>query len=186
MGGVGVGLAAGPVLYPPAAAGTAFLLLIQAGMRPIEARFFKHEAQRQRLLIETTNTPALLAEVPHLSAHHQMRVQSMQFERDSSAESDIVELTVRLDHLDERFAVMSDLQTSTGVLRVHDGFGPAVLKRMGRRGIGFPDVSTKMTMRTGTAPDEAVPSIRRRRPGCVADVASGYLVELLLALLRAE
>lgn len=136
----GVGLTAGAGLYIPAAAGTLFMLVIQAGMRPIEARFFRHEAQRQRLLIETTNTPALLARIPQLSANHNMRVQSIQFERDSDEESDIVELTVRLGQLDERFAVMADLQQIGGVRRVHDGFGPAVLKRVGRRGIGFPDI----------------------------------------------
>jgi putative Mg2+ transporter-C (MgtC) family protein len=136
----GVGLTAGAGLYIPAAAGTFFMLLIQAGMRPIEAHFFKHEAQRQRLLIETTNTPALLAHIPHMSASHNMRVQSMQFERSSAGESDLVELTIRLDHLDERFAIMAELQRIDGVLRVHDGFGPAVLRRVGRRGISFPDI----------------------------------------------
>jgi putative Mg2+ transporter-C (MgtC) family protein len=136
----GVGLAAGSGLYIPAAAGTAFMLLVQAGMRPIEAHFFRHEAQRQRLLIETTNASTLLAHVPELSARHDMRVQSMQFERDSDRETDIVELTIRLNHLDQRFAIVDDLQKVAGVIRVHDGFGPAVLKRVGRRGIGFPDV----------------------------------------------
>ena len=136
----GVGLTAGAGLYIPATAGTFFMLLIQAGMRPIEAKFFKHEARRQRLLIETTNTPALLSHVPNMSAHHNMRVQSMQFERDTSGESDIVELTIRLDDINERFSIMSDLQKIDGVLRVHDGFGPAVLKRVGRRGIGFPEL----------------------------------------------
>jgi putative Mg2+ transporter-C (MgtC) family protein len=136
----GVGLAVGAGLYIPAAAGTLFMLLIQAGMRPIEAHFFRHESQRQRLLIETTNASALLARVPELSARHGMRVQSMQFERDSDGDTDIVELTIRLDNLDERFAIISDLREVPGVVRVHDGFGPAVLKRVGRRGIGFPEI----------------------------------------------
>lgn len=136
----GVGLTAGAGLYIPAAAGTVFMLLIQAGMRPIEAHFFKHEAQRQRLLIETRNTQALLSRIPHLSAHHDMRVQSMQFERDPDGESDIVELTIRLHDIDKRFGIMADLEKLEGVLRVHDGFGPAVLKRVGRRGIGFPEL----------------------------------------------
>jgi putative Mg2+ transporter-C (MgtC) family protein len=136
----GVGLTAGAGLYIPAAAGTFFMLLIQAGMRPIESHFFRHEAQRQRLLIETSNTQELLAHIPHLSSRHQMRVQSMQFERSSAGESDLVELTIRLDNLEERFAIMADLQQIDGVIRVHDGFGPAVLRRVGRRGIGFPDL----------------------------------------------
>lgn len=136
----GVGLTAGAGLYIPAAAGTVFMLLIQAGMRPIEAHFFKHEARRQRLLIETTNTQALLAQIPNLSASHNMRVQSMQFERDPDGESDIVELTIRLHDVETRFGILADLERQEGVLRVHDGFGPAVLKRVGRRGIGFPEL----------------------------------------------
>jgi putative Mg2+ transporter-C (MgtC) family protein len=133
----GVGLAVGAGLYVPATVGTFFMLLIQAGMRPIEAYFFKHEAQRQRLLIETTNVSRLLDQVPVISTRHNMRVQSMQFERDSQNETDVVELTVRLEGLKDRVAVVRDLQEIDGVIRVHDGFGPAVLRRTGRRGIGF-------------------------------------------------
>ena len=136
----GVGLAVGAGLYIPAVAGTLFMLLIQAALRPIESHFFKHEAQRHRLLIETTNTQDLLARIPNLSARYNMRVQSMQFERDSESDSDIVELTIRLQHDNDRFSLMAELQQTDGVIRVHDGFGPAVLKRVGRRGIGFPEL----------------------------------------------
>jgi hypothetical protein len=69
-----------------------------------------------------------------------MRVQSMQFERDSGGESDIVELTIRLHDINQRFGILADLEKLEGVLRVHDGFGPAALKRVGRRGIGFPEL----------------------------------------------
>jgi putative Mg2+ transporter-C (MgtC) family protein len=136
----GIGLAVGAGLYIPASVGTFFMLLIQAGMRPIEAYFFKHEAQRQRLLIETTNTQELLARIPHLGSRYSMRVQSMQFERDSESGTDIVELTIRLDDVNDRFGIMADMQQTNGVIRVHDGFGPAALKRVGRRGIGFPEL----------------------------------------------
>lgn len=135
----GVGLAVGAGLYVPAAVGTVFMLLIQAGMRPLEAHFFKHEAQRHRLLIETSNTSALLAEIPLIGARHEMSVQSMQFERTEHG-TDVVELTVRLNRREERFAVISDLHNLDSVVRVHDGFGPAVLRRVGRRGIGFPEL----------------------------------------------
>lgn len=136
----GVGLAVGAGLYIPAAAGTTFMLLIQAALRPVETHFFGHEARRQRLLIETTNVSHLLDQVPVIGARHDMRVQSMQFERDTKTGTDVVELTIRLSKLDERFGVVSDLQAVDGVLRVHDGFGPAVLRRTGRRGIGFPEL----------------------------------------------
>jgi putative Mg2+ transporter-C (MgtC) family protein len=135
----GVGLAVGAGLYIPATIGTLFMLLIQAGLRPVEAHFFGHEAQRQRLLIETHNASVLMSHIPAISARHGMRVQSLQFERDSDNQTDIVELTIRLGKLDERFGVISDLKQIEGVLRVHDGFGPAVLRRTGRRGIGFPE-----------------------------------------------
>jgi putative Mg2+ transporter-C (MgtC) family protein len=135
----GVGLTVGAGLFIPAAVGTFFMLLIQAGMRPIEAHFFKHEAQRQRLLVETSKTQELLARIPHLSSRYNMRVQSMQFERDSESGTDIVELTIRLDNINDRFGIMADMERTSGVIRIHDGFGPAVLKRVGRRGIGFPE-----------------------------------------------
>jgi putative Mg2+ transporter-C (MgtC) family protein len=135
----GVGLAAGAGLYIPAAAGTFFMLLVQAGMRPIEAYFFSHEDDRQRLLIETRDVSTLLEKIPVVAAHHDMRVQSMQFERDSDRGTDVVELTIRLKRRDDRYAIVSELHGIESVVRVHDGFGPAVLKRVGRRGIGFPE-----------------------------------------------
>lgn len=136
----GVGLAAGAGLYIPATVGTFFMLLIQAGMRPLEAYFFPHEDERHRLLIETTDISALMERIPILSARHNMRVQSMQFERDPDSGTVVVELAIRLRKRDERFAVISDLEAMGFVLRVHDGFGASVLKRVGRRGIGFPEV----------------------------------------------
>ena len=136
----GVGLAVGAGLFIPAAAGTFFMLLIQAGMRPVEAYFFSHEDDRQRLMIETRDVSTLLEQIPQLGARHGMRVQSMQFERDADRGTDVVELTVRLKRRDDRFAVVDDLHKIESVVRVHDGIGPAVLKRVGRRGIGFPDV----------------------------------------------
>lgn len=136
----GVGLAAGAGLYIPAAAGTFFLLLVQAGMRPIEAYFFSHEDERQRLLIETKNASTVLEQIPTLSGRYSMRVQSIQFERDSDRETDVVELTIRMKKHDDRFKVIDDLYKLGDVIRVHDGFGPAVLKRVGRRGIGFPEI----------------------------------------------
>ena len=136
----GVGLAAGSGLYIPATAGTLFMLLVQAGMRPIEAFFFAHEDDRQRLLIETDNVTDLLKHVPVIGARYGMRVQSMQFERDVDRGTDVVELTIRLKRRDDRYAVVSDLHTLDSVVRVHDGFGPAVLRRVGRRGIGFPEL----------------------------------------------
>ena len=136
----GVGLAAGSGLYIPAAVGTFFLLLVQAGMRPIEAYFFSHEDDRQRLLIETRNASTVLEQIPILCARYPMRVQTIQFERDSDHETDMVEITIRMKKRDDRFKLVDDLQKLEDVTRVHDGFGTAVLKRVGRRGIGFAEV----------------------------------------------
>lgn len=134
----GVGLAAGSGLYIPAVAGTLFMLLIQAGMRPLEAYFFAHQDDRQRVLIETDNVSGVLAQIPVIAARRGTRVQTIQFERDTGRNVDVVELTIRLKKRDDRFALVNDLQQIDGVLRVHDGFGPATFRRTGRNGIGFP------------------------------------------------
>ncbi len=133
----GVGLAAGSGLYIPAALGTGFMLLIQAGMRPIEARFFAHQDDRQRVLIETDDASGVLAQIPVISTRLDMRVQTMQFERDTDRNSDVVELTIRMKKRDDRFALVNDLRQIDGVVRVHDGFGPSTFRRTGRSGIGF-------------------------------------------------
>lgn len=135
----GVGLAAGSGLYLPAAAGTFFMLLVQAGMRPIEAYFFAHQDDRQRILIETSDVSNVLATIPEISARRHVRVQTMQFERERESDRDVVELTVRLANRDDRFGLVDDLQKVDGVARVHYGVGPATLRRTGRQGVSFPD-----------------------------------------------
>lgn len=133
----GVGLAAGCGLYIPAAAGTAFMLLIQAGLRPIEARFFEHQDTRHRIMIEIDDASALLTQLAAITGHHGARVQTMQFERNEDSDVDLVEVTVRMDQRDNRFAMIDELRRVPGVRRVVDARGVSGLRRTGRSGIGF-------------------------------------------------
>lgn len=135
----GVGLAAGSGLYIPAVAGTFFMLLVQAGMRPIEGYFFAHQDQRQRILIETDDVSRVFAAIPTIASRRDARVQTMQFERHKGGTRDLVELTVRMSKRDERYALVDDLQQLQGVVRVRDGIGLATLRRTGRQGVEFAD-----------------------------------------------
>jgi putative Mg2+ transporter-C (MgtC) family protein len=55
----GIGLASGGGLYEAAALGTGFILLIQAGLRPIEHRFFIHHQDHRIELRATRNVESL-------------------------------------------------------------------------------------------------------------------------------
>jgi putative Mg2+ transporter-C (MgtC) family protein len=134
----GVGLAAGSGLYIAAGAGTLFMLIVQAVMRPIESYFFAHQAERQRIFIETDDVSRVFAAIPTIASRRGARVQTIQFERHRNGRRDIVELTIRMSKHDERYALVDDLQKLQGVIRVRDGVGMATLRRPGRHGVEFP------------------------------------------------
>ncbi len=89
-----VGLAVGGGLYLAAISATALILLILAGLRPLERYFFRHRRPRQLLL--TTQMGGLsLSSIEQVLTAAQLTIQQISVERD--AEKSAEEWTIRLE-----------------------------------------------------------------------------------------
>jgi len=135
----GVGLASGSGLYIPAAAGTFFMLLIQAGMRPLEAHFFPHQDTLHRIMVEIVDSSVLLSRMSTIAGRLGVRIQTIQLEHNDDSGLDTVEITIRVLKPDDRFELLDALQQIPGVQRVTHGRGVASLRRTGRTGVLFDD-----------------------------------------------
>lgn len=131
----GVGLAAGGGLYVAAAAGTGFMLLISAGLRPVERRIFSHHALLHRVVVTTTNTATVMDDIQHALAGRNITLRTIQFDRKDKRGQTLVELTLRAEHQDDVLAVVGALQQQPGVVRVGWRRGASMLRRAGMTGI---------------------------------------------------
>lgn len=90
----GVGLAAGGGLYPAAVVGTAFMLFVLAGLKPIERRFFARQARQHRVEIEAVPGTDLLDEVQRALHGTAIRLRSLRLDHAPAGGREIVELTL--------------------------------------------------------------------------------------------
>ena len=114
----GVGLAAGGGLYVAATVGTGFMLLIQAGLRPIESRFFAHHARQHRVVIWVRHGVNLLGDIEAAVRGPGVRLRSMQLQPSGDPDEDVVELVLRAEHQSDALAVVRTLQSAEGVRRL--------------------------------------------------------------------
>jgi putative Mg2+ transporter-C (MgtC) family protein len=89
-----VGLAVGGGLYLAAISATALILLILAGLRPLERYFFRHRRPRQ-LLITSQIGGVSLGTIEQVLTNAQLAFQQISVERD--AEKSVEEWTIRLE-----------------------------------------------------------------------------------------
>jgi putative Mg2+ transporter-C (MgtC) family protein len=126
----GLGLAAGGGLYFPAVGATAFMLLIQAGLRPLEGRLFAHRAHRHRILIQIKDGSDVLANIQQLMRQAQLRISSVQFEHDDEKDLDLIELTLVSDCPDEAIRAADLLRNAPGVRQVRFRTGAPKLRKV--------------------------------------------------------
>lgn len=87
----GIGLAAGGGLYAVAGIGTAFILLVQAGLRPFEQRFFVHR-QEHRLALRVRRGDSRLATVERTIAAGGIELRALRLRPARGGGEDRVEL----------------------------------------------------------------------------------------------
>jgi len=126
----GLGLAAGGGLYIPAVGATAFMLLIQAGLRPLESRMFAHRAHRHRILIQIKDGSEALSNIQQLMHTAQIRISSVQFEHDEEKDLDLIELTLVSDSPDGAIKAADVLRGAPGVQQVRFRTGAAKLRKV--------------------------------------------------------
>lgn len=132
----GVGLAAGGGLYVAATAGAAFMLLIQAGLRPVERKLFAHHARRHRILLHVAHSAIVFPEIRRLSGLSPgFRLMSLDFDFDNKANCDIVELTIEVKSPDVVLDILHQFRDIEGVDHLEWREGPAEIPRRNRRGV---------------------------------------------------
>jgi putative Mg2+ transporter-C (MgtC) family protein len=136
----GVGLAAGGGLFGAAVMGTAFMLLISAGLRPLERRIFAHHAMMHRVIVTTTRQGSILQEVKHALGGTKVELRSLQFDRKDKKGQNLVEITLRAEEQAQVLDVIQRLQESPEVIRVGWRRGASNFHRAGMSGIRVRDL----------------------------------------------
>ena len=91
----GVGLAAGGGLFAPAIVGTFFMLLVQAGLKPLEYKFFAKHGRDHRVHLEVDPGYDVLEGIQFASTTAgPIRLKTMLFDRSPNGDHDTVDLTL--------------------------------------------------------------------------------------------
>ena len=114
----GLGLACGAGLWAVAICATAFMLVIQAGLKPVERRLFRHHAARYRVLVETRAPQSVMQGLDAMLNSDLVRLHSLQFDRNEKDNRDTVELNLIADSPESIHIVVQNLQADPNVLRV--------------------------------------------------------------------
>lgn len=93
----GVGLAAGGGLLVPAIVGTCFMLLVQAGFKPLEYKFFAKHSRQHDLHLEVEPGYDVLGGIQFATTSGPIRLKSMMFDRSADSRYETVDLTVMAD-----------------------------------------------------------------------------------------
>lgn len=131
----GVGLAAGGGLYLAAIAGTVFMLLIQAGLKPLERRMFPRHARQHRVLVETRRDIDALADLRSVLQGSKVRLRSMEFDYSEDSDRDLIELTLLAQNQSDILDVLGLMQRSAGITRVHYRRGSSMIQAQERLGM---------------------------------------------------
>lgn len=114
----GVGLAAGGGLYAPAIVGTFFMLLVQAGFKPLEYRFFAKHSRQHRVHLEVDQGYDVLSGIQFASVGTPVRLKSMLFDRSSDGDHDTVDLTLLADSQQAVLELVNQLRQHTSVRHI--------------------------------------------------------------------
>lgn len=132
----GVGLAVGGGLFVAGTAGALFMLLIQAGLSPVERKLFAHHSRRHRMLMHVPRSTTVFPEIRRIAANSPgFRLMSLDFDFDEKAEMDVVEMTLEVKKPDDIMELIGQLRDIEGVRHLDWREGPARVARRNRRGV---------------------------------------------------
>lgn len=132
----GVGLAVGGGLYMAGAAGAFFMLLIQAGLSPVERKLFAHHSRRHRVLLTVPHSTIVFTDIQHIAASSPgFRLLSLDFDLDEKTGNDVVELTLEVKNPDDMLKLLSQFRQIKDLIHLDWREGPARISRRNRRGV---------------------------------------------------
>ncbi|HPB97698.1 MAG TPA: MgtC/SapB family protein [Polyangiaceae bacterium] len=125
----GVGLAAGGGLYVAALVGTAFMLLVQAGLKPIERKIFAKYAKQHRILLTVDHGVDALEGIHFATAETPVRLRSLQFDHARGSDLDVVELTLLADTQQQVLDLLTRLREVKSVHSIAYGRRSSIVQR---------------------------------------------------------
>jgi putative Mg2+ transporter-C (MgtC) family protein len=125
----GVGLAAGGGLYAAALVGTAFMLLVQAGLKPVERKVFGKNARRHRIVIAVDQGEDALKGIHFATTETPVRLHSLQFDQAGDDDFDTVELTLLADTQQQVLDLIQRLRTVESVHSIKYGRRSSTIRR---------------------------------------------------------
>ena len=114
----GVGLAAGGGLFTLAAVATGFMLLIQAGLKPVEQRFFARSAGQHRVVLDVVHGVDQLDDIMRALANSAVRLRSLRFDQSPGSGSDVVKMTLMSEDQGAILEFITRLRASETVRRI--------------------------------------------------------------------
>ncbi len=128
----GVGLAAGGGLYLPAMVGTFFMLLIQAGFKPLERKFFAKHQREHRVLLQVDHRMDVLEGIEFATKSTPVRLRSMHFDSSTGENLDTVELTLMAESQQDVLNLLGRLRKVDAVRHITYKRGSSIVRKRER------------------------------------------------------
>jgi putative Mg2+ transporter-C (MgtC) family protein len=112
----GVGLAVGGGLPITASVGTAFILLVQGGLRPVKQRLFQDQSRYHQLVLAVSDSHGVLKAVRKVAAGNPgFDLVSLQFDDAVNGSDGRIRLSLEVEDPDDVLKVIQQLQDIPGV-----------------------------------------------------------------------
>jgi putative Mg2+ transporter-C (MgtC) family protein len=112
----GVGLAVGGGLPITASIGTAFLLLIQGGLRPVKQRLFQEQARQHRVVLAVSESKGVLKSIRKIATGNPgFELLSLNFDDSTEGSAGLVRLRLEVEDPDDILMIVQQLQDISGV-----------------------------------------------------------------------
>ena len=115
----GVGLAVGGGLPITATVGTAFLLLVQGGLRPVKQRLFQEQGHQHRVVLSVDETKGVLKGVRKIATGNPgFELVSLNFDDSTEDSAGLVRLRLEVEDPDDILMIVQQLQDISGVTKL--------------------------------------------------------------------
>ena len=114
----GIGLACGGGLYAAAVVGTLFMLFIQAGLKPLERRYFARHTRQHRVVVESDPGTQVLEDVHRALLGTPVHLRSFRLDHSASRGRDVLDLTLATERQRDILGLVTKLRESSQVRRI--------------------------------------------------------------------
>jgi putative Mg2+ transporter-C (MgtC) family protein len=112
----GIGLAVGGGMPITATIGTGFLLLIQAGLRPVKKRLFEDQVRQHHMLLSVSESKGVLKAIRKVATGKPgFELLSINFDDSSAGRAGLIQLSLEVDDPDDILMIVQQLQDIPGV-----------------------------------------------------------------------